>query len=127
MEQQNGKKFGFSTIGTRTIDYEQFDGSMLMKILKKEPSFAACISCGGCTATCSTNGLTNFNVRRLNLLIRRGETKELLGEIDKCMLCGKCWLVCPRGINTRNVLLIIKKELAGVVDDDDEEEPVTKR
>ena len=27
------------------------------------------------------------------------------------MLCGKCRLVCPRGINTRGVVLLIKRKL----------------
>ena len=34
-------------------------------------------------------------------------------ELSKCMLCGKCRLVCPRGINTREIVLTIKKHLAG--------------
>jgi len=52
-----------------------------------------------------------FNVRRMNLLLRRGETVELESEIKKCMLCGKCMLVCPRGINIRNVIMLIKKSI----------------
>ena len=32
-------------------------------------------------------------------------------EINKCMLCGKCRLVCPRGINTRGVVMLIKRKL----------------
>jgi len=51
----------------------------------------------------------NFNVRRISLSLRRGETTELESEIQKCMLCGKCMLVCPRGINLRNVIMLIKK------------------
>jgi len=27
------------------------------------------------------------------------------------MLCGKCLLVCPRGVNLRNVVMLIKKAL----------------
>jgi heterodisulfide reductase subunit C len=47
----------------------------------------------------------------MNLLLRRGETTSLAKEIDKCMLCGKCMLVCPRGINIRNVIMLLKKEI----------------
>jgi Fe-S oxidoreductase len=47
----------------------------------------------------------------MNLLLRRGETAELETEIQKCMLCGKCMLVCPRGINIRNVIMLIKKSI----------------
>jgi heterodisulfide reductase subunit C len=28
------------------------------------------------------------------------------------MLCGKCRLQCPRGINTRGVVMLIKRELS---------------
>jgi heterodisulfide reductase subunit C len=29
----------------------------------------------------------------------------------KCMLCGKCQLVCPRGVNLRNLILSIHTAL----------------
>ncbi len=29
----------------------------------------------------------------------------------KCMLCGKCQLVCPRGVNLRNLILAIHNAL----------------
>ena len=32
-------------------------------------------------------------------------------EMNKCMLCGKCRLLCPRGINTRGVVMLIKRKL----------------
>lgn len=103
------KKFGFNIHETRTIDFDQFDGRLLEYVLNHEPSFRVCLSCGGCTATCSAGNLIDFNIRRMNLLIRRGETEGLEQEINKCMLCGKCILVCPRGINIRNVIMLIKK------------------
>jgi len=102
-------KFGFSIQETRSIDFEQFDGRLLKYVLEHEPSFRVCLSCGGCTATCSAGNLIDFNVRKMNMLIRRGETEGLEKEINKCMLCGKCILVCPRGINIRNVIMLIKK------------------
>jgi heterodisulfide reductase subunit C len=30
-------------------------------------------------------------------------------KIGKCMLCGKCALVCPRGVNTRNIVALAKQ------------------
>jgi Fe-S oxidoreductase len=45
----------------------------------------------------------------MSLLLRQGQTENLEKEINKCMLCGKCILVCPRGINIRNVIMLIKK------------------
>jgi len=101
--------FGYKLMGPRTIDYDQFDGRLLEYVLSHEPSFKVCLSCGGCTATCNAGNLIDFNIRKINLLLRRGETTGLAREIDKCMLCGKCMLVCPRGINIRNVIMLIKK------------------
>ena len=54
-----------------------------------------------------------FNVRKLQTLVRRGEYQGVRAELDKCMLCGKCRLVCPRGINIRQLVQTLKKELSG--------------
>lgn len=96
---------------SRQIDYEKFDSRLLNYVLELEPSFFTCMSCGGCTATCSAGSLTDFNIRKIGLMLRRGNIDELSREIDKCMFCGKCTLVCPRDINIRNVVLLIKKEI----------------
>jgi heterodisulfide reductase subunit B len=102
-------KFGFNILETKTIDFEKFDARLLKYVLEHETSFMVCMSCGGCTATCSAGNLIDFNIRKISLLLRRGETENLQKEINKCMLCGKCQLVCPRGINIRNVIMLIKK------------------
>ena len=102
-------KFGFSVLEARTVDFGEFDNRLLRYVLENESSFLTCISCGGCTATCSAGNLIDFNVRKINLFLRRCETENLAREIDKCMLCGKCTLVCPRDINIRNVVMLIKK------------------
>jgi len=102
-------KFDIELLETRAIDYDTIDGRLLNYVIELEPTFIICLSCGGCTATCSAGNLIDFNVRKINLLLRRGETEGLKKEIDKCMLCGKCMLVCPRGINIRNVVMLIKK------------------
>jgi len=85
---------------------------LLLYVLKHEASFLTCLSCGGCTATCSAGNLINFNVRKIGLSLRRGEIEKLSDEIQKCMFCGKCTLVCPRDINIRNVILLIKKRIS---------------
>ncbi len=97
---------------SRQIDFDHFDNRLLLYVLQYEPSFLTCVSCGGCTATCSAGNLTNFNVRKIGLSLRRGEIDILAEEIQKCMFCGKCTLVCPRDINIRNVVLLIKKRIA---------------
>lgn len=104
--------FGFAPIKTRAINFDQNDDKILNYVLQLEPSFNVCLSCGSCTATCVAGSLTNFNIRKMNTLLRRGEPEGLEIEVNKCMLCGKCHLVCPRGINTRNVIMLIKKAIS---------------
>jgi heterodisulfide reductase subunit C len=106
------KDLGFSLHQSRQIDYDKNDNRILAFVLHEEPSFNICMSCGCCTATCSASNVLEFNIRQLGTLLRRGIPDELEKEINKCMVCGKCTLVCPRGINTRNVILNIKKALA---------------
>jgi Fe-S oxidoreductase len=43
------------------------------------------------------------------LMLQRGKEKEAVEKVKKCMMCGKCMLVCSRGINTRNILLSITR------------------
>ena len=64
-----------------------------------------CIGCGGCTAGCTAGALTEFNIRRLQMLAKRGEEREARERLGRCMLCGKCLLVCPRGVETRKMIL----------------------
>ncbi len=39
--------------------------------------------------------------------VKRGENQEALNNLSKCMLCGKCLLVCPRGVDTRKMILTL--------------------
>jgi heterodisulfide reductase subunit C len=102
-------KFGYTISRGRQIDYEANNRWLAQYIYDKEPSFRLCIECGGCAATCTTGNLTRFSLRELHILIKRGENDKVLNNIKKCMLCGKCTLVCPRGVNTRNVVLLARQ------------------
>lgn len=103
-------RFGFEIHKDRQIDFDKNNRSLAAYIRKYEPSFKLCISCGACTATCSAANLTDFyNIRKLNILLMRGEINEVSEDVNKCMLCGKCELVCPRGVNTRKVIIIMKE------------------
>ena len=97
---------------SKQINFDTLDTRLLSYVLNHEPSFKTCLSCGGCTATCSAGKLTDFNIRRIGLMLRRGNIDGLSSEISKCMFCGKCTLVCPRDINIRNVVLLIKKGIS---------------
>ncbi|PKM92525.1 MAG: (4Fe-4S)-binding protein [Euryarchaeota archaeon HGW-Euryarchaeota-1] len=103
--------WGYTIQKDRQIDFDKNDKRIAKFVLEKEPTFKLCMACGTCTATCSAGNLTDFNIRKLNILLRRGEISEIKEEIDKCMFCGKCQLACPRGVKTRNVIFNIKKAI----------------
>jgi heterodisulfide reductase subunit C len=100
------ENFGFTISKPRVINYDTNDRTIADYILEREPSFRMCIECGGCTATCTTGNFTSFSLRELHILIKRGENEKPRDKIRHCMLCGKCILVCPRGVNTRNVIFL---------------------
>jgi heterodisulfide reductase subunit C len=106
--------FGFVVTRDRQIDFDANDHTISRIVANAEPSVNLCISCGTCAATCSAAQFTDFSLRKIILLLRRGETKTLDKEISKCMLCGKCQLVCPRNVSTRNLILQISKALTTV-------------
>ena len=86
------KDFGYTVIKQRTIDYDQFDGRLLNEVLKMEPSFKVCLSCGGCTATCSANDLVSFNVRRMNLMLAGAKRLNLNRKLKNvCSAANACW------------------------------------
>ena len=101
--------FGYTITKGRQIDYDSNDRRIADYILEREPSFFNCIACGGCSSTCTAASFTRFSLRELNIFVRRGENDLVRNELKKCMLCGKCTLVCPRGVNTRNVVFLAKQ------------------
>ena len=103
--------WGFQIQKDRQIDFDNNNRKVSCEVEINEPSIKLCISCGTCAATCSAGEFTDFSLRRIILLVKRGETEDLETEISKCMLCGKCQLACPMAVNTRNVILQISKAL----------------
>ena len=102
-------KFGYTISKGRQINYETNNRYAAEYILDREPSFRVCIECGCCSATCTTGNFTKFSLRELQILIKRGENDQVRENIKKCMLCGKCTLVCPRGVNTRNIVMLARE------------------
>ena len=106
------KNFGFKIAQTRQINLDTADAARRAALMERVPSFHLCIGCGGCTATCTAGQLTDFNIRRLHTAFACGQTEGLREQLDKCMLCGKCVLVCPRGVNTRGLIMQMRALLA---------------
>ncbi len=109
--QKKAINFGYSITPDRQIDFDANDRGICKRVALAEPSLNLCISCGTCASTCSAAIFTDFSLRQVILLLRRGETQDLEKAISKCMLCGKCQLVCPRNVNTRNLVIQISKAL----------------
>lgn len=105
------KEFGFGLKKSGVMDLDGIDWTLFREIAAEEPSFLNCFYCGTCTATCSAGKYTGFNLRRLQLLIKRGQWEEVAQRIPECMLCGKCQWVCPKGVNTRHIVMLINKKL----------------
>jgi heterodisulfide reductase subunit C len=105
------KDFGYKINKDRQIDFDKTDKRYVRFVRQHEPSFNICIACGTCTASCSAGNFTELSLRKIIIMIKRGETHGIKDEISKCMLCGKCFLACPRGVNTRNIIIKISQAL----------------
>jgi heterodisulfide reductase subunit C len=103
--------FGYTLQKDRQIDFDANDMAVVNKVIELEPSFRICIACGTCAATCSAGQFTSLSLRRIIIDLKRGVYSGIADELMKCMLCGKCQLACPRGVNTRRLLLAIRKSL----------------
>lgn len=104
--------FGYSISQPRAINLDNNDLSATKELLEQMPELQSCIGCGGCTATCTAGNISrDFNFRKVHTLVRRGEFTGAYELLGKCMLCGKCRLVCPRGINTRGLVVFLKNKL----------------
>ncbi len=99
------KDFGFNLYKGRTLDYDNCDFSLKKNLEQQVPSYKRCIGCGACASSCSAAKFTNFSIVKCNMLFRNAKYDDLKQELDKCMLCGKCTIICPRGVNIRRMIL----------------------
>ena len=68
-------EFGFSISPSSTMNLDKVDFSLYGRLCEIEPD------------------------------AQRGKEAEAARLLKGCMLCGKCTMVCPRGINTRHLIL----------------------
>ena len=101
--------FGFKLSPSSTIDLDKVDRKLYDKLCSIEPSARYCMACGSCSATCTSARYTGMSMRKVLLDLQRSKEKEAAEMISACMLCGKCTMVCPRGINTRRIILTISQ------------------
>lgn len=103
--------FGYRKNRSTKIDLDLASVDVYDRVRSEEPSVGLCISCGTCASTCSAAQFTDFNLRKIILLCKRGETNALTPIINRCMLCGKCQFACPKGVNTRHIILLLNQYL----------------
>ena len=99
--------FGFKISPSSAINLDNVDRSRFEKLCSKEPDAARCMCCGSCSATCTAASFSGMSLRKVLLCLQRGKEADAMKMMKNCMLCGKCTMVCPRGINTRHLLLSI--------------------
>lgn len=105
--------FGFKLSPSSRIDLDKTDHGLLKEIAGEEPDFKKCMACGSCSASCSAGPYRATSLRRAILALQNGLKDKASDELAGCMLCGKCTMICPRGINTRHLILTIQKICGG--------------
>jgi heterodisulfide reductase subunit C len=101
--------FGFGLLGSSRINLDLFDGRKFEKLAAIEPDVRKCIACGSCTAVCTAGQFTPTSLRAAIEELQNGRENVAMDMLSGCQLCGKCMMVCPRGINTRHLILSISK------------------
>ena len=96
-------EFGFSLSRSSSVELDAVDIGLYRELERLEPGVRICMSCGSCSAGCTAEPWSGMSVRKLILALQRGKDVEKM--LNCCMLCGKCTMVCPRGINTRHLIL----------------------
>ena len=99
--------FGFKLSPSSAVNLDQVDRRRYDRLVQLVPDASTCIGCGSCSATCTASSWTGMSVRKVLLGLQRGRDAEVDRMLSACMLCGKCSMVCPRGINTRALILAV--------------------
>ena len=95
--------FGFGFSPSSAVDLDKIDLSLYHRMEEVAPDIRTCMGCVSCSATCTGAPFSGMSLRKVILAIQRGKEREAREMLSGCMLCGKCTMVCPRGINTRNL------------------------
>ncbi len=76
---------------------------------------AACIQCGTCSGTCPTAFVMDYTPRHLWRLLQAGLIDEVLNSSTfwLCTSCYSCTISCPRGVLTTEMMLRLKRAVAG--------------
>ena len=82
-------------------------------------NFADCIGCGLCVLGCPAFEETGFDVltaRGRNKALQAGlSAPDMVESIWACTLCGFCDAICPTHVHNVDIVLHLRRELAGQV------------
>lgn len=101
--------FGYGLLKSSRIDLDSADEAKFGSLVSAEPDVLKCIACGSCTAVCTAGRFRSTSLRSAIEELRNGREDVALDMLKSCQFCGKCAMVCPRGINTRHLILSIVK------------------
>ena len=101
--------FGFGVNPSSRINLDNADKEKFSRLAASEPDVLKCMACGSCSASCSAAAFEDTSLRRAILSLQNGLCDDASKLLSHCMLCGKCTMVCPRGINTRHLIMSIQK------------------
>lgn len=99
--------FGFGIAPSSAVNLDTLDHGRFDRLCELEPDVLKCMACGSCGATCPAAEFSGMSLRKVIVSLQRGKEKDAYRMLGNCMLCGKCLMVCPRGINTRHLILSI--------------------
>ena len=101
--------FGFGLVPSSRINLDLFDREKFEELAAIEPDVRKCMACGSCTAVCTAGQFIQTSLRAAIEELHNAHPDKALGLLTSSQLCGKCSMVCPRGINTRHLILSITK------------------
>ena len=101
--------FGFGLVPSSRINLDLFDKEKYEELAAMEPDVRICMACGSCTAVCTAGKFVPTSLREAIEAIKNANPEKALQMLESCQFCGKCSMACPRGINTRHLILSITK------------------
>ena len=102
--------WGYAINKPRVIDIDSNNLRKSDEILREMPELQTCIAAAAVRRPVRPATL-RISISATPYARAPGRISGRYEQMNKCMLCGKCRLVCPRGINTRAVVMLIKRKL----------------
>jgi heterodisulfide reductase subunit C len=94
-------------------DLKRYSWNFYDEILENEDiePFIDCMTCGKCVGDCIAAENSDFNFRKIIQKIIDGDKEPLINgnEIWKCFLCGLCTIKCPKNIQIKRLILILRR------------------